>query len=675
VLGVILFHAGLGLPGGYVGVDVFFVISGFLITQIVATEIDEGRFTLAGFWMRRIRRILPAVGFLVLATLLFGCFILDPRALEGLGRSAVAQAFMLSNVFFWQESGYFAEAAETQPLLHTWSLSVEEQFYVIFPLVLVLIFRYRRRQALAVLVAMAGMSFLLSVLSAHFFRSAGFYLLPTRAWELFVGAILALTIQRFRPSRVAANAGACLGCGMITAAMLLYTRNTPFPGVAAVVPVAGAALLILANGRDTTAVGRILASKVLVLVGLMSYSLYLWHWPILVYLRHIVVDVRLGHVLVALGLVGGLSAVSWKYVEVPFRNAKILRRPAMAFGFGATVTCSVAVFAGMLWFRQGIPSRFSGQTLAMLEDVQWTGASYATEDDVPIDLGRKDSRGNSSAAPDFVLWGDSHGMAVASLLDEVAAVKDLHGVAFLSSGCAPVTGLWKPARPGARELQTRQSRMRMDWIKRSGAKSVLLVGRWNGMTMGMLDTEIDLRIGIGRDWSLVADAPDMVLTPETCRDALQRQLDRMLKEFEASGVRVWALLQIPEAGRSAVARDFYLMHRFPVLNGGDFMWDAARVRYECRSAMSRQVFAALKAPNLVVLDPVGAFLGQDKGLQLYSDRAFYRDEDHLTRPGAEHYLRPLLSATLSEIRSTNGGCRTSEKPKPAAAAPTPCPHA
>ena len=219
VLGVILFHAGIPLHGGYVGVDVFFVISGYLITQIILRETKEKKFSLKNFWVRRIRRILPAATLVTITTLCVGCLILDSTSFSSLGKSAIAQAIMIANVFFWRSSGYFSEASELQPLLHTWSLSVEEQFYVVFPVLFVFLLR-RNRWTLSILGIASLASFAISIWGVSSHPSATFYLLPTRAWELAAGALLAILEPRLRiqgaPKELAAASG--LGASLISMA-------------------------------------------------------------------------------------------------------------------------------------------------------------------------------------------------------------------------------------------------------------------------------------------------------------------------------------------------------------------------------------------------------------------------------------------------------------------------
>src|SRR4051812_27608716 len=289
VAAVVLFHLQLGCPGGYVGVDVFLVISGFLITSLIWTRLEDGTFTFAEFWERRARRIVPALAAVTIATLAAGWFMLLPADFKSLGKDAASQALFAANIRYWLDTGYFAAAADEKPLLHTWSLAIEEQFYVLMPLALWVVFRARaakkRELAIALLLGCLVASFALSAYGVVHYSSSTFYLLPTRAWELLLGGVLS-----FMPAaheRLRARAGRELaelfGLALIAWAAVAYTPKTPFPGIAALMPTGGAAILIWAasqkRGEASTTVETLLASRPVVLVGLMSYSIYLWHWP------------------------------------------------------------------------------------------------------------------------------------------------------------------------------------------------------------------------------------------------------------------------------------------------------------------------------------------------------------------------------------------------------------
>ncbi len=324
VVPVVLFHAGVpGFSGGFVGVDVFFVISGYLITLLIAREITEGSFTIAGFYERRVRRIIPALFAVLLVSTVLATRLFLPDQLRDFSKSLVATVLFSSNVFFWREAGYFAAPAAEKPLLHTWSLAVEEQFYIAFPIALLIIHKWLGQRWVAWLAPAALASFALSVWGVIHAPGATFYLAPTRAWELLIGALLALGAIPRPKRRYAIELGAIVGLALIAWAVFGLSRETPFPGLNALYPCVGAALLLHAGeasfaGLRDRACWR---HRPLVAIGLISYSLYLWHWPLLVFAQYVrVFELTLAERLVVVCIAGLAAALSWRFVERPFRS-------------------------------------------------------------------------------------------------------------------------------------------------------------------------------------------------------------------------------------------------------------------------------------------------------------------------------------------------------------------
>lgn len=332
VIPVILFHAGLTLfSGGYVGVDVFFVISGYLITSILIGELEQDNFSIIRFYERRARRILPALFFVMLCCIPFAWKWMLPSELKDFSQSVVSVVFFASNILFWREEGYFAPAAEMKPLLHTWSLAVEEQYYVLFPIFLLLAWRFGRRSVFWSICAIAALSLAASEWSWRNAPSANFYLAPTRAWELLAGSICAFLLSGREPR--ASNALSLAVLGLIVFAIFYFDDSTPFPSVYALAPVLGTALIILFGGSGSWA-ARLLSTRSFVGIGLISYSAYLWHQPLFAFARIRSVlepSPELMMALAALSLV--LAYFSWRYVETPFRKGK-------ASIFATAVRCS-----------------------------------------------------------------------------------------------------------------------------------------------------------------------------------------------------------------------------------------------------------------------------------------------------------------------------------------------
>lgn len=331
VLSVTMFHFGIGpFRGGFAGVDIFFVISGYLITGIIHKEVAAGEFTFAAFYERRVRRIFPALFAMLLAVMVAAPFILLPSDLSRLGGAVISTLLFSSNVLFWRQSGYFDPAAQLNPLLHTWSLSVEEQFYIGFPILMLLIERYARRQIVPLLVLVAAISFALCLFFQPLRPTATFYLSPFRAWELLLGALLAVRAAPPITSRVAREVVSGAALMMLVASLLLLKEGPKFPGWEAAFPVVATAALLHSGASGDSLVRRILALRPMVLVGLISYSLYLWHWPLLVYARYLNDTDELpggaGYLMLALALLAGWASYRW--VETPFRRPRSGQLPA-----------------------------------------------------------------------------------------------------------------------------------------------------------------------------------------------------------------------------------------------------------------------------------------------------------------------------------------------------------
>ncbi|MEO0326999.1 MAG: acyltransferase family protein [Pseudomonadota bacterium] len=325
VVPVILFHAGFELfSGGFVGVDVFFVISGYLITTILIEDIANDRFSLVKFYERRARRILPALFFVMLVCIPFAWMWMLPNQIKDFSQSIIAVSLFASNILFWKESDYFDASAEEKPLLHTWSLAVEEQYYLLFPIFLLLVWRFGRNRVFWMIVVMAAISLMLSEWGWRNRPTANFYLAPTRAWELFAGSIAAFIVQKRGVQ--SNNLLSLLGLTAVVFAIFAYDETTPFPSLYTMVPVVGVVLLVLFANQETF-VARLLSTKAFVGIGLISYSAYLWHQPLFAFARIKLLEHPSQYLMGFLSLASIVLAVgSWRYIEKPFRDSSRVNR-------------------------------------------------------------------------------------------------------------------------------------------------------------------------------------------------------------------------------------------------------------------------------------------------------------------------------------------------------------
>lgn len=360
VVPVILFHAGIqGFSGGFVGVDIFFVISGYLITSIIISELETGNFTISGFYERRARRILPALFFVMLVSLPFAWWLLLPHELVAFGRSIIAVIVFASNILFWQESDYFATDSELIPLLHTWSLAVEEQYYVIFPILLLVCWKLGLRWVTAIIAAIAAISLGLAEWGWRHDASGNFYLLPSRAWELMAGAGCALYLgHKPQPTGTLSQVLSLSGLGLLIVSIIWLDDTIPFPSVYAILPVLGTSLIILfAHQNNWT--GKLLSLQALVGIGLVSYSAYLWHQPMFAFARLYYADEPGLVIMLGLALLAFVLAfISWRFVERPFRQRQNFNRKQI-FIMALAGSMAFVLIALTLIVLEGVPARFA----------------------------------------------------------------------------------------------------------------------------------------------------------------------------------------------------------------------------------------------------------------------------------------------------------------------------
>jgi len=329
VVPVILFHGGIEyFKGGFVGVDIFFVISGYLITTIIIEELAAKRFSITNFYERRARRILPALFVVVFAVSIISLGLMTPIEIRGLGNALMGVASFSSNIVFWRTQGYFDDLTELNPLIHTWSLAVEEQFYIIFPIFLLVMWRYGKNRLIWMIILLSLFSLLLSEWGWRNNPIPNFYLAPTRAWEMFAGVLAALLLykQKLKPS----NKMSLLGLAGMVVALIFYDDNTPFPSVYTLLPVTSVFLIIVYGGTGTV-VARILSTKLFVGLGLISYSAYLWHQPLFAFYRLQMKTLKISTPILSLLIIMSfiLAYLSWKFIERPIRNKELLKKSSV----------------------------------------------------------------------------------------------------------------------------------------------------------------------------------------------------------------------------------------------------------------------------------------------------------------------------------------------------------
>ena len=651
VLPVMLFHAGFsGFSGGFVGVDVFFVISGYLITGILINEQANGTFTLTGFYERRARRILPALFVVLLACLPFAWAWLLPSDLKAFARSLAAAAISLSNILFWRESGYFDTSSELKPLLHTWSLGVEEQYYMVFPLLLLGLARWRPHWTPHVLWAGAALSLALAQWAALHQPSLAFYLLPTRGWELLAGALLAYYHSRPAPriphAAALNQAGSLLGLAMVAYAVLRFDQHTPFPGVYALLPTLGAVLMI-ACAQPGTWVGCLLATPLLVGIGLISYSAYLWHQPVLAFARYYLMTQPRPAVMAALLLlILGLAWLSWRYVERPFRHKNGVSRRHIFIA--SLVGCSGFFLLGLAGqLSQGFAWKFDAtvkaidhsKTQSQKREACWARLSRDRSFAHACELG--DTRQTAS----FVLFGDSHAGTLVDVLHQQARAQGIHGLDYTFRSCIPVMGSQSTERDET--SQTCQA-LRQAFFDPATLNAlpptVILAARW---TLAMEQQRSNNGEG-GQEPGTSFSLHSAQTATLGYQAALAQDYADSVQQLLRQGKTVILVYPIPEMSWDVPNRLARLY-----LRDGRLSVDSASTSLASFIQRNQRTYAALDRigthPQLIRIKPAsllcdtavkGRCAAQLHGLPLYFD------DDHLSDAGAI----PVVNAIMTQLR-------------------------
>jgi peptidoglycan/LPS O-acetylase OafA/YrhL len=494
VLGIVFFHFGVAaFPGGYVGVDVFFVISGYLISQRLYADLADGTFSLTGFFERRARRIAPAFIVVSVVTTALAAVILYPVQLVDYAQSLIWSVLLSGNAYFYAHSDYFAPAAHELPLLHYWSLGVEEQFYVLFPLILLACIRFGQRTFAIAVCLLFIVSLIASETTLQVNPPAAFYLLPFRAFELLLGAALALPEVPAVRRRVVAGVTTGVGCGLIVGAMVLFSERTTFPGVMALVPCAGAALVIWGGDAGLSSPGRLVSVRPLMFFGAISYSLYLVHWPIVVFTR--IVAPGLDPSVFAVGALVASTVLAWlsyRFVEQPMlRQRRRFNRPIV---FGAVAAGAVTLVASGIAIRalDGMPWRVDDKVAALAAYGQYAeadsmfraGVCFLRADQPPSDL---DPQCLPTDKPNVILWGSSY---VAHLWWGLAPLLAERGYALgqaTASACRPLIGFDTPDLPHCADFNA----FALAWLLENRPSMVIVDGAINNdAELQLLDASV-----------------------------------------------------------------------------------------------------------------------------------------------------------------------------------------
>jgi peptidoglycan/LPS O-acetylase OafA/YrhL len=638
VLSVIFYHAGIPwLGGGYVGVDIFFVISGFLITSIISREISAGKFSFAGFYERRIRRIIPALLFVCISTIPLAWLVLSPEQLKDFGQSLVATMAFAANLYFYLTNGYFSPDVETLPMIHMWSLAVEEQFYLAFPVFLLVLYRVKKNTISAMVLAFLAISLALCLWNEGRNPASNFYLAQYRAWELLTGAWIALNARRldvFLDMRVKLRiTGQLLGAVLVVATIVMIDAETSFPGKYAIPPVLGTVLLLMTLGHGGP-VDRLLSLRPVVFVGLISYSAYLWHQPLFAIAR-VYSGAQLA-VVVKAGLIGAtlfMAWLSWRFVEQPFRNRHFLTRSKIFVAAAAGSTMVIAI-GTLLHVQAGFPGRFNVEIRQLAASMQMSpererchgeGANFIKPD--------KACR-YFKGTPTWAVFGDSHAIELGRALAERLRPQDEAVVHLTFSGCPPALEFDSP-NPGC-SAWTKET---TNWlVGQPDLKNVLLVYRHSFHLYGD-QTKIYPQASTNHPAFLPQKSA------AKARNDYWQSFLTLINRLTSAGKHVYVVAPIPELP-SHVERYVYGHNRDLIKQGSPAAWNLRRGSY-FRSRMG----TLSKMSEVTVIDPFDDLCSGGICHMVDKGKMLYFDDNHLSMAGGRLVINGAIDRGLLPIKA------------------------
>ncbi|PCI17538.1 MAG: hypothetical protein COB62_07460 [Piscirickettsiaceae bacterium] len=623
VISVILFHSGVTLfSGGYVGVDVFFVISGFLITTIIYREIEANEFSIARFYERRIRRIFPALFAVIVFCLIMGFLFYSPDDFRRIAKTIRYTVIFYSNYFFARKTGYFDSDAELDPLLHMWSLAVEEQYYIVFPAVLFIVSKYLKKKYLLWLSVIFVVSFVASVYGVQSNLNRAFFATGGRAWELILGSFIALNTIPNIKSLLIKNILSLVGLILILSSIFLFNDETVFPGPSALLPCVGAALIIYSGieSSEKLLVGKILSLKPFVFIGIISYSLYMWHWPLIIFSEHLLIrPLLMTETFFLLGLIGVVSYFSWKYIEQPFRSDRFFADQKRLFKVTLSIMFIIFLLCLVIKATDGFAWRSNIAT-----DVEWKKwGECSKQSELNIDASKECRLGKVDNEPSFLLWGDSHARAMAYGVSLSAEKHDSTGLIASANGCPPLIGVHNPDIEECLDFNNRV----IDYIsKHAEIKMVVLTARWAAeLEGGTYGKEASEDIKLIDTLSMVA--PERDGNEVVFNKALKRTINRLLQLNR----NVVLVSQVPEIGYN-VASVYFLTERIN-RDVNDAIAPSVAA-YRQRNKGVEKLFNSLKGLGVTIVEPWKRLCDSEFCKVMEDSQLLYHDDDHMSSFGA-----------------------------------------
>lgn len=638
VLLVFFYHLDISfITGGFAGVDVFYVISGFVIYRSMIEDQKAGRYSIWGFYRKRARRIIPALAVTIIASLFAGYFLLTPSGYVLLGQSSLASIFSVSNIYFYDRLGYFAASANNIPLLHTWSLGVEEQFYLIAPVCFLLFCKYcKERWMLAALLTFTILSFIYSLMASFVVgdENHAFYLPMSRFWEIGVGCVIAILERRFSPSYRWPTFLALIGLAGIFATGIVIDKNTPFPGFAALLPVGASALFILAALPQKSLLYRFMASYPMAYLGRISYSVYLFHWPIVVFAGlNVGREFHLwekGTIFVSTLL---LASLSYHFLETPFRKARTIHQWKQAWRILAVLVAIIVGVSLTIISSAGMSGRMSQEAKSIAQKIK---SEKSLRPRCPtISVGGEIKSGaicqhfGVENGIDYVLWGDSHAGMIMNQLAQRMHQLDRVGVTVRLPSCPPLLEVYTSKRKNREQCQLLGEYI-VSQVESENAPVVVFANRWANLASDLLSPS-------GRT------PPKRLYDRKNdgARIGFYEAVKRTIDELNALGVHVVIIGPVPEM-------DFHV----PEMMIRAANWNTSLPVSHFKDFMARQkiVLDAFdridELPNATIVYPHEVLCNETQCRFNAGTSPLYTDEDHLSADGVSLIL-PLISKAIN----------------------------
>ena len=618
---VILAHAKISVfEGGYIGVDIFFVISGYLITQILLRELEASNFSVIQFYERRIRRIFPALFFMLLIVTGISWFVLLPVDFKEYGESLAATSVFLSNGYFNIKSGYFANSAELRPLLHTWSLGVEEQFYIVFPIICAVIIKWFKTNLKLVLITCWIISFIFSSnLILDIPDQQRFYLPWFRAWEFLTGSLLALGVGKAILKKLPSEFAMICGLLFIFIPVFTYTKTTPFPGLTALPPVLGAALIILAGSTNKQPItAKLLTFSSIRYMGKISYSLYLWHWPPLVFVFYLAggeSNWLANAVAVLLALL--LASASYYFIETPFRNKHFISKPVI-FATATMLMVMSLAFGVTTRIGEGLPWRLPPEVAKVSQvalDINPLRNKCDRKSPAQIAAGEICRIGDSDAGVSYAVVGDSFADAFIPGFNAAGISQGASGYVYTYSGCYPLIGTLQ----GGGKCHDFYTAALDRIVNDNNIEKVFLVARWSSAIEAS-------RVGFNtRSDMYLTDEIEKTESLEVTRRVFERGMRRVLELLQSKKIIVVAM--IPEQ-ETNIPRALGVA----TLVGNEIEIGLSRAAYDTRKQHTRTILQSLGSDYNFTLIDVGEVMCDEHLCRAIENNVpLYVDDNHISR--------------------------------------------